>query len=305
METKIATEKIQTHAQLESQHWYDKHYKTILFLSLFLLFISIAYIIYTAVKTGDIMQKDVTLTGGTVITVYTDNFDLQEIESFLFSKFSDAVVRSLTDISSGKKLGFSVETKAAAEEVKTVLEQHLGYKLNEKNSSVEYTGASLSSSFYKELLKAMVLAFIFMAVVVFLIFRTLVPSLAVIQAALTDIVFSLAVANIIGLKISTAGIAALLMLIGYSVDTDILLTNRALRRKEGALNERIFGAFKTGITMTLTALAVVLASYFVVISPVLKQVFLILAFGLAADIVATWGVNAGILKWYCKKRNIL
>jgi len=108
------------------------------------------------------------------------------------------------------------------------------------------------------------------------------------------------------MKISAAGIAAFLMLIGYSVDTDILLTSRALKSKEGAVNTRIFRAFKTGIFMTLTALAAVLPAFFIVtgLPDSFRQIFLILAIGLCADILNTWLTNASIIKWYCEKKGI-
>ena len=68
-------------------------------------------------------------------------------------------------------------------------------------------------------------------------FRTFIPSIAVIFAAFADIVMSLALVDYLGIKISAAGIAAFLMLVGYSVDTDILLTSRALKRKTGLLHQ--------------------------------------------------------------------
>ena len=46
------------------------------------------------------------------------------------------------------------------------------------------------------------------------------------------------------------------MLIGYSVDSDILLTTRVLKR-QGKLNDKLAGAFHTGIIMTSTTLAAV------------------------------------------------
>ena len=90
------------------------------------------------------------------------------------------------------------------------------------------------------------------------------------------------------------------MLIGYSVDTDILLTVRILKRNEGSLNHRILEAFKTGITMTLTSLFAILFALFVVktFSVVLTQIFTILVIGLAFDICNTWITNVSILKWY-------
>ena len=145
-----------------------------------------------------------------------------------------------------------------------------------------------------------------MSIVVFFSFKTFIPSLAVIFAAFSDIVMPLALIDFLGIKISAAGISAFLMLIGYSVDTDILLTSRALRKKGGNLNQRIFGAFKTGSFMTLTALIAVLPAFFIIsgLPDSFRQIFFILALGLFADLINTWLTNASIIKWYCVKRRI-
>jgi preprotein translocase subunit SecF len=94
------------------------------------------------------------------------------------------------------------------------------------------------------------------------------------------------------------------MLIGYSVDTDILLTNRVLKRREGSLNRRIFSAFKTGITMTLTSLLAIITALLIVssFSPVLTKIFTVLVIGLSFDLLNTWITNASIIKWYVKRK---
>jgi len=180
----------------------------------------------------------------------------------------------------------------------------LGYSLTDENSSIEFTGTALSESFYRELIRALIIAFVLMAIVVFVIFRVAVPSLAVILSALTDIIVTLAVINLIGIRLSTAGIAAFLMLVGYSVDTDIMLTTRLLKRREKELIKSLKDALRTGLTMTLTSMTAVFVAYLIVVSPILKQVFLILTIGLFVDIIATWFGNATILKWYCDKKRI-
>jgi len=136
--------------------------------------------------------------------------------------------------------------------------------------------------------------------------KSSVPSIAVIFAAFADIIMTVAVIDIIGMRISAAGIVAFLMLIGYSVDTDILLTSRALRNKEGSVNHRIWGAFKTGITMTIAAIAAVGVSLVIIysFSETLKQIFGIICIGLVFDIINTWIMNASILKWYMEVNNI-
>jgi len=162
----------------------------------------------------------------------------------------------------------------------------------------------LSSSFYQQLRIAVLVAFLFMAVVVFIIFRSIVPSGAVILAAFSDIVMTLTVVDILGMQLSIAGVVAFLMIIGYSVDTDILLTTRVLKRRENTINSRLFGALKTGLTMTLTSIAAISVSLIVVFnsSEVLRQIFTILLIGLGFDLFNTWFANASILKWYAEKK---
>jgi preprotein translocase subunit SecF len=130
-----------------------------------------------------------------------------------------------------------------------------------------------------------------------------IPSFAVILSAFADILMTLILIDILGIKLSSAGIIAFLMLIGYSVDTDILLTTRMLKRSGGTLNKRMLEAFKTGMTMTLTSLLAVCVAFFIVksFSIVLSQIFLILSIGLFFDIFNTWITNASILKWYVEK----
>jgi len=285
---------------------YNKHYKKLFIITILLLVVSLGYIFYFYNQYGDIMYKDVTLSGGTSITVHDQTTDINNLKQTLIQNFSDLNVRKISELTTGKQLAFVIETSADADETKTALEQYLGYSLNEENSSIEFTGSSLGANFYAQLRLAIILAFALMAIVVFIIFRTFIPSFAVILSAFADITMTLAFVNLLGMRLSTAGIVAFLMLIGYSVDTDILLTTRMIKHKEGALNSRMFGAFKTGITMTLTSLAAVFVAYLIVsrFSPILTQIFFILCIGLLFDLLNTWITNASILKLYCEKKNI-
>ena len=285
-------------------HWYDKSYKFLLILPLLMILGSLIYMVSFTVQTGDIIRKDVSLTGGTTLTVYSENASLDDFEKGLKEKFSDVSVRRLTDFGTGRQLALTVESKTKPDDLKKAAEEVLGYALDDNNSSLEFTGEALSKSFYKELLLAMGLAFLFMSITIFLIFRIPLPSLYVISCALADIIIPMTVVNIMGMSLSTAGVAAFLMLIGYSVDSDIVLTTRVLRRKEEALNSRIYSAFRTANTMTLTSLAAVTAGYIITISLVLKQIFFILIIGLITDLIITWLMNASLLKWYCASRKI-
>src|SRR3989338_9203072 len=295
----------QTKSLEEKLAWYNKWYKLMLIIPVIILLISLVYIGYFFSKNGDIMHKDVSLSGGTTITLKGD-VDTNIIESSLKSRFPDISIRKLADIRTGKHIASIVESSAQPQELKGGIESALGYNLTDENSSTEFTGSALSENFYKQLILTLLISFILMSLVIFILFKSFIPSIAVIFAAFSDIVMPLALIDFMGINLSAAGIAAFLMLIGYSVDTDILLTTRALKKREGFLNERIYGAFKTGILMTLTALFTVLPAFFIItgLPDSFRQIFLILSLGLFAYIINTWLTNASIIKWYCDKKGI-
>ena len=288
---------------------YDKKYKLLLiipFLILFLALIQISYQIYT---TGDFIKKDVSLKGGVTITIPFDkDLNIAQIEKQLSSSFphNDVSVRSLR--SAGTVVGIIVEAdingndKAQVDKLLNSIDIALKIELSKVNYGIEIIGSSLGASFFKESLIALAVAFLFMGLVVLIYFRTFIPSIAVILAAFSDMVVALAVINILDIKIGTAGIAAFLMLIGYSVDTDILLTVRVLKRKEGTVMDRIISSIKTGMTETLTAIVAVVVALFVTQSEVIRQIMMILLIGLIADIFNTWIQNVGLLRIYVEKK---
>ncbi len=286
-----------------TKNWHDKNYKLLLVIPLALLLFSIVYMGIFYSNNQDFIYKDISLTGGTSVTIF-GKINQLDLEQDLSGKLEEVNTREIYDLITREQKAVILETKTEGEQTKQILEDYLGYELNSENSSFEFTGSSLSESFYKQLLIAILFAFFFMAIVVFIIFKTFVPSTAVILSALADILMTLTLVNLLGMKMSSAGIIALLMLIGYSVDTDILLTTRMLKRQEGSLNERILGAFKTGITMTLTSLSAIVIALLVVksFSPVLTQIFTILSIGLSFDILNTWITNTSILKWYMERK---
>jgi preprotein translocase subunit SecF len=173
--------------------------------------------------------------------------------------------------------------------------------------SLQSVGALLSERAVTQVYYAIAFAFLFMAITVFIVFRELVPSIAVILAALSDIIIALGGMSLFGIPLSVASVGAILMLIGYSVDTDILLTTRVLKRREGTVNERAIDAMKTGFTMAAAAIASMVTLYLVVIffmpfAHTLSQIASVLIIGLVADVLATWLMNLGVLRLYMEAR---
>ncbi|MCK9596981.1 hypothetical protein M0R19_07360 [Candidatus Pacearchaeota archaeon] len=296
--------------------FHDKNYKLFLLIPLILLIFSCVYLSFFYSQHNDFFYKDISLTGGTIITINDGDLNSLELEGYLSSRLENANIRQISDLMTKKQIAVIVETKNSEcneleiEKTKTILEDFLGYSLIEgENSTIECTGSTFSGNFYKQLLVAILIAFVLMSIVVFIQFKSFIPSLAVIYSAFADILMSLVVINLLKIPLSTAGIVAFLMLIGYSVDTDILLTNKVLKREGKSVNQKIWESFKTGITMTLTSILAVLAALFIVgpFSSTLFQIFFIMLLGLILDILNTWVTNVSIIKWYAlnkeKKKN--
>ncbi|HHQ44988.1 MAG TPA: hypothetical protein ENN13_02510 [Candidatus Altiarchaeales archaeon] len=187
-----------------------------------------------------------------------------------------------------------------------ILSYYLGREVEvevfQKNYNQKTVGATLGDTFRRQALKAVFLAFVLMTIVIFIAFKDPVPSLAVMLAASCDIIITAGAMSILRIRLEPASLAALLMLIGYSVDSDILLTVRTLKRRQSEIDERINDAMKTGLTMTGTTLAVMVVVYLVSTTlthiDTLSNIASILLIGLVADLFTTWFTNAGLMKWY-------
>jgi preprotein translocase subunit SecF len=263
-----------------------------------LLFLSLSILSYTYLTTGSPVELGVEFKGGTAII-----FDSAKTPDELKTDFQSYPVTQAREYGgTGRKF---IQFGPMAES----LHEELTKKINSEYTNVEIKqmGEVVSKPLQEQAVRAIILSFLGMAIVVYIIFRTFVPSLAVVISAFADIVFAAAMMNVFGVVLSLGTVAGLLMLIGYSVDTDILLTTRLLKRK-GELNDKIKGAMKTGLTMTMTTLAALVALYLVssgsyIISSftridIIRDISMVLIFGLIADIVNTWTTNLGILKWY-------
>lgn len=162
------------------------------------------------------------------------------------------------------------------------------------------TSAAFGGSTQRLALLGVGVAFAGMSVVVFLLFRTFVPSVAVVLSAFSDIVVPVALMNVFGIELSLGTVAALLMLIGYSVDSDILLNNHVLRRS-GSFWESVHRAMRTGVTMTVTSIAtmaVMTVVAYVFGIELLTDIGLVLVFGLTTDLMNTYMLNVSLLRWY-------
>lgn len=284
--------------------FYEKHYKRLMIFSVLLLVLSFVQIGYQSATTGSFVNRGVSLKGGVSITLVDSDYDAKSLETKLSEMFVENDIEVFSMSSFGEQMGLVINADVDNDNLEQKLIDQAKQITNAQEVNVKRIGPSLAEGFFKEILITLLIAFLFMAFVVFLYFKTLIPSSAVVLSAVTDIVVTLAIINVLGIKLSSAGISAFLMLLGYSVDTDILLATRLLKTKShGTVFQKVMDAMKTGLTMTATTLAAVLVGLFLSQSAVLKEIMLILLIGLLVDLASTWIQNAGILRMYLAKKS--
>ncbi len=274
-------------------------YKQAMVIPLLLVLFSVGVLANSYLTTGEIVSRSFELKGGVLISIASDKpVDIQQLESQLKQKFGSLNVREIKGLS-----GSSIVIQGGENIDSNVLIAELGQKgFDIKTASVQKIGAALGASFWQQAQMAVVISFVLMFIIVFVIFRRLVPSINVIFAAAADIIVTLAFMQILGIELSLPSFGALLMLLGYSIDTDIVLATRVFKVEKGNISEKIRSAFITGMTMTLTALAALIALYFVSASPVITSIASVMIIGLCADIIHTWLQNASLLRWSLERK---
>lgn len=259
-----------------------------------ILILSLAILGYNMATTGMPVRPGIDFSGGTAVTLFTTDTPGQ-----LEQKFQGYPLLSIGEgVNNGKYLKFGPMDDASLQALASLIGAEY------PDAKIDQIGASFGKTLQEQALIALIISFTGMAIVVFLAFRTLVPAVAVIFCAFTDIAMTAAGMSLVGIDLSLPTVAALLMLIGYSVDSDILLTMRVLKR-QGKLEEKLSGAFQTGIIMTTTTLAAVAAMWVVAFAgqiTVIWEIATVLLIGLVLDMMNTWLTNAGIIKWFVLKR---
>ena len=275
--------------------------KKLIAIPLAVLAVALLIIVFTTLSTGSPIALGMDFVGGTQFSVTTTLTEEQ-----LEDMFSDYPLNSVRISGTRAILQFSQLQNDELNALERIIHGNPEFKEIEQRQ-VEPT---YSQQLQKNALYAILLSFAGMAIAVFILFRKIVPSLAVILSAGADIIIPIAFMNVFGIELTLGTVAALLMLIGYSVDSDLLLTNKVLKRS-GNLDDKIAGSMRVGLLMTTTTIAAFAVMFlistflhYIIPSvppiPLLSQISLIVLIGLIVDIFNTWFLNVGILRMYVK-----
>lgn len=273
--------------------WYEKNYRILMVVPL-LVFLSAALILYGNWRaTGDIVPRDIDLSGGTLVTVYTSSVAPGAKEEFELRGFS---FREIHSYETGDLVAVAIEAGPefmGNEVVKLVNSSFLGAAYD-----IRTVGPSLSESFMDGAKKAIIFSFVAMGLILAFIFKQRIVAFTIVLSGILNVSEAAAYMTLFGVKLAPHTIGALLMLMGWSVNSEVLFDTKIFKEAEGDPKRRATTAMKTAMTMTLAASVSLLALYFVSASSLVKDIVLVLLLGTIFDTINTWFQSLAMVLWY-------
>ncbi len=289
------------------QDWYSGADKRMLFaVSLCLLLVSSGYLYYNmgrergAKEEGEWLLKGLNLRGGNQLTADIPidmEVNTRELERYFADRGIETEIRTSRSATE-RRLEVRTDIRVTEEEIVDVLTE---WGMEIEDYTFNQVDPGLAEGFWEQSRLALIAAFIFMGVVVFFVFRDFIPFVAIIYAVGLDMIVVLAVMQLFQIPLTLASFAGLLLVIGYSVDSDVVLVTRVLKRKKGTVSERTFSAMRTNIAMMVTTLSALVVLYIATTAQALREVASVLIIALAIDFISTWFGNASIIRWWVER----
>lgn len=275
----------------------DIKLKHLVFIPLLIFLFSLFVLLNNYRTTGDFIAKDVDLKGGTLITVESSEpINTKLLEERLSEKYGSLIISSLRTLTG---YGVNIEIFADANTTQIIDDvKETGVTIT--SFSVESIGPVLGELFWRQVVYVLIVAFVLMSLIIFIVYRVPLVSFSIIFAILANIIATLAITSVLGIKISFASFAGLLMLIAYSVDTNIVLTSKVLKGMEG-FNSAYKKALRTGLTLTGAITATMVVVLLLSTSKLMTNIAEVLVVGFLMDIPNTWILNSFLIEWYVAK----
>lgn len=285
---------------LKDRIWsfYFKEYRKIVLVPFLLLLLSAGLLGYNKLTTGEFIEKGISLKGGYTATIeLSTEISTESLAGTLENEgFESVEIRLLKDPITGTISGYDLftETNITISQIQDIFLRDYSITLSDEQISFAFQSATIADTFYRQAVIALLFAFLLMGAVVFFYFKTLATSFSIIFSTLSDVLCVLAFMNLFGMKLSIASLGALLMIIGYSADSDVILATNIIKRKDGTLEERMKRAIKTEIIMNIAALSVYTLMFIFSNVQMIKEIAFVLLLGILFDIINTWLGNANI-----------
>ena len=163
----------------------------------------------------------------------------------------------------------------------------------------------LGGEFWNLMRNIAIAAVVLLFIAVVLYFRHPVPVVIMLISGIFDGIAMLSFMGLSNIPLNLATMAIVLMMVGYSIDTDVVASTFVFkRRKEGNIYQQAERAFLTGATMSITtfiAMLIIYAVGFLTRNITVIRMANVMIYGVIADLIITWAFNTPLLIWIGEK----
>lgn len=200
--------------------------------------------------------------------------------------------------------GFDIETDELDENAKNNVKSVLfsQYGISDNLITIEKLGPTITDLQSKQALYAVIGAFVGVGIVTLITFRRRVVPLAILLVVVLDILGVFGYMALLRVQLSLASIIGVVVLIVYSIDTNILLAWRILKRVGGEPREQAADSMRTGLIVNGLIVVVLLSLNLITSAPQLDVLTAVLIFGLVINFINTWLLGASILLRHAERQ---
>ena len=188
-----------------------------LYISASFVIISLLLLIFKGLNLG------IDFKGGTLIEVRTQNSDISELRKILNYSFNDV---SLQEFGDSETIIIRLQNESNLESITTInkVKELISDKISEFRRS-EFVGPTISEELLWKGLQA--ISFALLAILIYIWFRFEWQfGISILLALIHDVLITLGILSILDIDFSLSSIAAMLTIVGYSVNDSVVIFDR-------------------------------------------------------------------------------
>ncbi|MEM0379533.1 MAG: hypothetical protein QXY16_02095 [Nanopusillaceae archaeon] len=271
----------------------EKYYKQIFVISISILIVATTYLLYRFLVFNSIVDFSVEITGGNLI-VFPKLISELEVESIL----RDLGITDYNLYVSGGNIYIETSAKDIKEFLNILKEKNISEELITVQEFSSYIGELV----LEQLIRLFIISTVLISIFIMLRFRKKQPVFGILLVIFWDFILVLTLINLFGLKLGFIGVVAMLGILGFAIDNNIVLATNVFQEKELSFNDRIKLSLKVGLLMEIFILFVLIPLILIVDLPIVKEFSMVWLFIVISDTYSYLFLNVAMYKYF-EKRN--
>jgi len=267
----------------------NSRYKELIIVSLVIFLIAFGSVMYNYIVNGKFFELSTEITGGYLI-ILPSKASLQDLNALL-SKIN------VSDYSIYKVGGnFYIEARDINSDL--LIQELNAIGISEREISIQRFSSYVGGIIFNQLSLLLIISTLIISFLIWVRFRERRSVIGIISVILWDMFITLALINLVKLRVGPVGLVTLIGILGFAIDNNIVLSTNVYQEKDLSFDDRIKMSLKVGLLMELFVVLVVIPLYLLIDLPIIKEFSLIWLFIVLADSYAYLFFNVPLYRYF-------